>query len=433
MQSCAYCDILCQQTREHVIPRWYNDTPGDAETFSARAPLTHIQGNLIVRDVCQSCNNGSLASLDAYGKELYDRYFHSPVYEGETLNFEYDGGRLIRWLLKLSYNSARAQNADIGVLYEYRSVLLGKSAIPNRIQCWLRLLAPTYYDSKRELARPARRDEKGHANVEEPLWFRIGQFRLASYPAPLLVQRTVIINSFAFTLLVERADAASPNSDFDQWAKVFDSIYPDAQRILPDGGSLNAKTGADHAAASIEFSMVNYPSRFSADSNPFISQILEFVKNRSPIIMLRVPFELIENGDTILIASALQMMASTREYAAIFKQRVGIMVDGFDDEPRALWQVPKVRAFFRRLFDQCPFVMLLTHPDGALLKLLAACWLYEDGVSEEGQRARMKEFLLSAFDGLNRLTHILALSEEQNREICMAASTVLFGETPPEE
>ncbi len=42
MLNCAYCDILCQQTREHVIPRWYNDTPGEAETFSARAPLTHL-------------------------------------------------------------------------------------------------------------------------------------------------------------------------------------------------------------------------------------------------------------------------------------------------------------------------------------------------------------------------------------------------------
>jgi hypothetical protein len=52
VQECVYCGRVCQQTREHVIPDWYNDTPGEAETFSARAPLTHLKGDLIVRDVC---------------------------------------------------------------------------------------------------------------------------------------------------------------------------------------------------------------------------------------------------------------------------------------------------------------------------------------------------------------------------------------------
>jgi hypothetical protein len=31
-----------------VIPGWYNDTTDDRETFSARAPVTHLQGDLIV-------------------------------------------------------------------------------------------------------------------------------------------------------------------------------------------------------------------------------------------------------------------------------------------------------------------------------------------------------------------------------------------------
>ncbi len=114
LSTCAYCDMACKQTREHVIPRWYNDTPGDTETFSARVPLTHLQGDLIVKDVCQSCNGGSLSSLDAYGKELYERYFAFPVYAGETIGFDYDGDRLLRWLLKLSYNTPAAERRCSG-------------------------------------------------------------------------------------------------------------------------------------------------------------------------------------------------------------------------------------------------------------------------------------------------------------------------------
>jgi hypothetical protein len=208
--NCAYCDKPCQQTREHVVPDWYNGTPGETETFSARAPLTHLKGDLIVRDVCSKCNNGVLSSLDGYGKELYDRYFAAPVYSRETITFDYDGDRLIRWLLKLSYNSARAQNADTRVLHEYRKVMLGEDRLPDRIGCWLRLVTATCFDPSANVARAARRDEQGHPNIDEPLWFRIGQFRLPSYPAIFLVQRIVLINSFAFMCVGKLIDVKSP-------------------------------------------------------------------------------------------------------------------------------------------------------------------------------------------------------------------------------
>jgi hypothetical protein len=282
------------------------------------------------------------------------------------------------------------------------------------------------------MARPAIRDEQGHANVEEPLWFRIGQLRLASFPGLFLVQRTVMINSFAFTLLIARADADWPNPEFDQWVKAFICVYPDAMPILPRVGSVIAKTGGDHAAASMHFSLSNYPSRFSTEPNPFVANVLKPVKEDMPVVMLHVPHEWIEIGDTTIIASALRDMVSTREKAATFRQRVGVMVDGFDNDPRGLWQFPKVQQFFRRLFAECPFVMLVAHPDGGLLKLLAACWLYEDGLTEELEQQRMTDFLNRAFCGLNGLNHSLALSEEQNREICMTAAKVLFGQTPSE-
>ncbi len=432
MLNCAYCDILCQQTREHVIPRWYNDTPGEAETFSARAPLTHLQGDLIVKDVCGACNSGVLSSLDSYGKELYDRYFAAPVYAGETVSFDYNGERLLRWLLKLSYNSARAQNADVLVLREYRKVVLGESPLTDRIRCWLHLVSPTWLDAS-VAARPARRDEHGQSNVEEPLWFRIGQFRLRSYPAVFLVQRTVLINSFAFTLLIARVDSECPSPEFDQWINVFTSSYPEARPVLRSGESLTTTAGGDHALASMYWSMSNYPTRFVEEQNPLVTYALKAPVDRVPVILLHVPHELIEVGDTTPIAAVLRDMVSTREKAMAFRERVGVMVDGFDDDPRGIWQFPEARQFFRRLFIECPFVMLVAQPDGSLLKVLAACWLYEDGMTEEVEQQRIGEFLNRAFHGLNALNHTLALSEEQNRELCLSAVKVLFGEVPPVE
>lgn len=425
MIECAYCGAICKPTREHVVPRWYNDTPGEAETFSARAPVTHLRGDLIVKDVCSGCNSGPLAALDAYGKELYEQYFERVVYAGETVDFDCDGERLLRWLLKLSYNSARAQNADAQLLRELRQVILGTSEFSGRIRCWVHLVAASYVDSESNLFRPARREERDYPDTWEPRWFRLGQFRLPASPAFTLVQRSVLINSFAFTLLIAPDNLAWPCQEFDEWIELFTQSYPSAHPLLPMPAQLKMASCGDHAAVSLYFLLTNYPTRFGEPQNPWVIKLL---KDEIPLVMVPVPRELIEKSDPEPVVAILQDMVSSRENAMAFRQRVGISVEGFDADPRALWQIPEARMFFRQLFEQCPFSMLLAHPDGALLKLLAACWIYEPDLSEDAEGQRTADFLQRAFHGLNHLTHRLALSRELNEEICKAGARALFGD-----
>lgn len=209
---------------------------------------------------------------------------------------------------------------------------------------------------------------------------------------------------------------------------MFTSGYPAAKPILPGVRSLTATAAGDHAAASMYPLLYHYPTRFVEDQNPYIVRGL---KNELRLVMLSIPRDLIEEGGTTPITLALRDMVSTREKATAFRQRIGVMVEGYDSDPRELWQVPQAREFFHRLFAECPFVMLLAYPEGALLKLLAACWIYEDGMTEEVQQQRMSEFLHVAFHGLSSLNHTIMLSEEQNREICLSAAKVLFREVPP--
>jgi len=425
MLNCAYCNMPCQPTREHVVPRWYNDTPGESETFSARAPFTHIKGDIVVRDVCSVCNGGALSALDSYGKAMYEQYFTSQVYEGDTVDFEYDGNRLIRWLLKLSYNSSRAQNADVTILRAYRDAMLGKVPIPPQIRCWLHLVPSTSFDDETRVVRAARKSEQGQPNVTMPRWFRICQLRLTDHPAIALVQRAVLINSFAFSLVLTRPDAPWPSPDFDQWGEAFEKGYPAAQTISPGEGRLMVSTGWDHSAVSISSTFTHYPSRFLETPNPFVEGVH---KGHLNVLMLHIPHEMIERGESDPIAQILRDMVSSCEKGMTFRQRLGIMVDGFDADPRALWQIPHVRMFFRHLFEQCPFVMFLSHPDGGLLKVFAACWIYEEGMTEEIEGQRLSDFLQRAFIGINGLNHTIMLSEEQNREICMSAAKVLIGD-----
>src|SRR5205814_1138241 len=114
---------------------------------------------------------------------------------------------------------------------------LGESALTDHIRCWLHLVSATSFDPAAKIARPARRDEHCQPNVEEPRWFRIGQFRLRSHAALALVQRSVSINSFAFTLLIAPVESEWPCQEFTQWIDVFTTAYPEAMPVLPTIGS----------------------------------------------------------------------------------------------------------------------------------------------------------------------------------------------------
>jgi hypothetical protein len=56
------------------------------------------------------------------------------VYDGEAVTLDLDGERLIRWLLKLSFNSARAQESDVRLLQGYRDAILGRGSLPDRVR-----------------------------------------------------------------------------------------------------------------------------------------------------------------------------------------------------------------------------------------------------------------------------------------------------------
>jgi hypothetical protein len=223
--------------------------------------------------------------------------------------------------------------------------------------------------------------------------------------------------------LVAPTDSAYSIDEFKRWGDLFIAGYPDAREISHREGRLTLTTGDDHAFASLYPLLHHYPTRFGDEKNPYLVKSLSGEMHG---VFLFIPRDLVEEGNITPIASALQDMVSTREKATAFRQRVGVMVDGYDDS-RELWQISNARQFCRRLFEECPFVFLLAHPDAGLLKLLAACWAYEDVEDDEHMQKRVAEFVTRAFKGLNDVAHRLALSEELNREVCEAAAKALLG------
>lgn len=110
---CAYCGNTNALTKEHLWPAALHtrmqkiwESPGHNLFWLSRLDRD-IPSEPTIKDVCSNCNNVILSKLDTYICDLFDKYFFRNINKGEKVCFKYDYDLLVRWLLKLSYNSCR--------------------------------------------------------------------------------------------------------------------------------------------------------------------------------------------------------------------------------------------------------------------------------------------------------------------------------------
>lgn len=132
MPICAYCGRTASGTREHVVPRFLYSfvDPAYKEAAWNDATLNRVGGQHTVKDVCSSCNSGPLSALDTYGKDfLEENGILRPILQS-TLTLKYDYQRLLRWMLKIIYNSSRASQDRTHPVAELRHFILTGSTAP---------------------------------------------------------------------------------------------------------------------------------------------------------------------------------------------------------------------------------------------------------------------------------------------------------------
>lgn len=190
-KSCTFCLQANKLTREHIWPNGIlKRLPTYTARFNEKAGKV-IGGDHIIKDVCVTCNNGVLSELDTYGCMLFDKYFHA-VAEPETeLQFEYDYDKLLRWLAKIAYNTARSSaNPNLSLLQALTPYILGQSVRPSEMELYLDIVThstvPTLHGVEKFPATAYR-----SARVE----------RVPPLPDWCVV-RLVSINSFYFYILL---------------------------------------------------------------------------------------------------------------------------------------------------------------------------------------------------------------------------------------
>lgn len=192
-KKCAYCGRTdVKLTREHILPDFIKRMLPTYGTNRSKASKWKVhRQSPVIRDVCFICNNGVLSDLDNYGAELFENYFKTlvPLAEGPIV-FRYDYHKMLRWLLKLSYNDARTYGASLkehDLLIPY---IMGKEEshlFPTSLLC--HLIRESYLEEKKRYLYP------------KVIRMGIPTYKPAP-PDPLLICRFVSFNSFYFQILI---------------------------------------------------------------------------------------------------------------------------------------------------------------------------------------------------------------------------------------
>lgn len=195
MSKCAYCGTDGKNTREHVIPDSLDKRSPGRETFRA-SNESFFPAAQTVKDVCGPCNNVALSRLDAafvaatnlhHGQWVRDKL--------EPARLELEGASLLRWLLKVAYNSARASEgaSDIEALRACRKYVLGASRVPSGLFVYAGLVR-----SYRVL--PGEREMAPGLDWIDPKQYRVGHYRDPALK-PASIRRSLFFDQFGFLLV----------------------------------------------------------------------------------------------------------------------------------------------------------------------------------------------------------------------------------------
>ena len=229
-------------TREHLIPAslaaLVKRDEDLAHTYLNRSPKKFLESQPTVKDVCNICNNEVLGKLDNEARNFIASYcleeFNS---KGETRTLKINYDLLLRWVMKVSFNSARIHDAepDREILSSYRSYILGNGKQPKRIAFFVHGIYSHPVDD--DQANLVMREGVDNENIIHPDYIRCSLVRFQTDFDRDFVSRAIIFKSFQFTFLLLRKKA--PHSDLLALKRDFLSKVKGALEIRRDKETYN--------------------------------------------------------------------------------------------------------------------------------------------------------------------------------------------------
>lgn len=141
--------------------------------------------------------------------------------------------------------------------------------------------------------------------------------------------------------------------------------------------------------------------------------------NSANPIIFGVPYDDIKSGDVNTVLSALNSFLDTRERLIWARARFTILFEGYDDDPRDVWDILEVREYVKKLDAEFPYWFYFTDLNHHTLKVICLCLCRVMKVegSSTPHPDDLKHFLASRIIALNNLCSRFHLADEVKNEI----------------
>ncbi len=193
MKSCAYCDRQAPMTREHIWPDNIIESYGtELHTYNGNRQKFH-KGDPVIKDVCSDCNSEKLSILDAWIGGVFNAQLKSIIQPGESVTFKYNYDLLLRSLLKISFNAARA-NGNSKVIEEHqylREYILEGRSRP-RVEVRLQIVT----------AARVIKSDSNELDQFTPTMLRSGLVPFGGKHSDKFLVRLIAFNSYYFYLVI---------------------------------------------------------------------------------------------------------------------------------------------------------------------------------------------------------------------------------------
>ena len=261
-KSCIYCggSENGPLTKEHVLPSWlYEESTNLNIQLLQASPDKFISNQQTVKDVCAKCNNEVLSQLDTYAKTLYLKYFKKIVHKNQSFRFEYNYHMLVRWLLKVSYNSARANKGDVQSFIDFKEYILKGTNCPSGLTIMVQLLTPYYLNEKEK--EKVKNLEIKDLGVIRPYFTRISKMHS---PSSFQSVRMITLNSYVFYIFIPSEKNITTFSRQKELQRIMSTDITEGLQLLnPIKNKINVKSSQVSLLRFMEAHFMKYRETYS--------------------------------------------------------------------------------------------------------------------------------------------------------------------------
>lgn len=414
--KCAYCSGEKKTTREHIIPNGFLKAMDSDEQirWTESAPSRVIGSDFIVKDVCEDCNNGFLSELDNYAISLITKYNGKIDKDAKKMFLKYDYNKLSRWLLKVCYNSARANKSeyDINLYKKCLPYIKDNLEVNNQISVFA-LFMDLHINGKIHNYYHFESDLKYKID-----FFRIAPFKLKDRSTHNSSMRTIIINSFAFLIIVYDEDIS------DEEISGIEKTITNSNNLEKLGSNKKVKLIKDKTfwENSLYTNVILHDSYLAKRD----------VKNQNyELYIIKIGKEEVIKRNYTQIHEFIVSKRDNKDNVKDYYQKFMISISGYDDDKRELYCIPEFQEYVREIIESFPEIVWYLKFETGFFDVMLLAYINENDPSTKDNGIivnpkKIEEFMNKSYMGVNKLLNQFALDNSYNNKITSLLNTNVY-------